>query len=230
MILALVAAVKNINSAAEDKNTKWRDNMNKIIEIPFPIPFYTQGVTEESWETDGFLDFQEGLSWEMRGCGVASLRMVVDAYLQQEGKPLCEGQGAMIHKGVNCQAYKPGVGWIHQGLADMAADYGLVGTTHRGKNASDIVGAIMEGMPCIISVSPRFAGGKPDDEGKIYGKGGHLVVAYGCKIDDEGSPVAFLVHHPSCFLEYNWEAHWFSVEEFEASFSGNYIVFQRGEK
>lgn len=204
--------------------------MNKFIEIPFPIPFYTQRVTEESWEIDGFLNLQEGLSWEMRGCGIASLRMVVDGFLQQEGKPGCKGQGTMIHTGLSREAYKPGIGWIHQGLADMAADYGLVGTTHRGKYALDIVAAITEGMPCMISVSPRFAGGKLDDEGNIYQKGGHLVVAYGCELDGEGKPVAFLVHHPSCFLEYNWAAHWVSIEEFEASFSGNYIAFQKAGK
>lgn len=204
--------------------------MNQIIEIPFAIPFYTQRVTEETWKTDGFLDFEEGLGWEKRGCGIASLRMVIDGFLQQENKLVCEGQGTMIHKGLAKEAYKPGVGWIHQGLADMAAEYGLMGIAHRGKSALDVVSAIMEGMPCIISVSPRFAGGKPDDDGNIYKKGGHLVVAYGCELDEMGEPVAFLVHHPSCFLEYNWEAHWANIEEFETSFSGNYIVFQRGER
>jgi hypothetical protein len=203
--------------------------MNKIIEIPFSIPFYTQRVTEESWETDGFLDLEEGLSWEMRGCGIASLRMVVDGFLQQEGKPSCEKQGAMIHKGLQQEAYKPGVGWIHQGLAKMAEEYGLLGIAHRDKNAQDVVAEISAQKPCIISVTPRFAGGKPDENGNLYSKGGHLVVAYGCEIDDKGNPVAFLVHHPSCFLDCNWPAHRASIEEFEASFSGNYIVFQKAE-
>ncbi|WMI81371.1 hypothetical protein [Anaerotignum sp. MB30-C6] len=204
--------------------------MNKIIEIPFAIPFYTQRVTEESWETDGFFDFREGLCWQMKGCGIASFRMIIDGFLQKEGKPCCERQGTMVHKGLTQGAYKPGVGWIHQGLADMSADYGLVGIAHRGKDAWDMVEAIMEGMPCIISVSPRFAGGKPDEDGNISPKGGHLVVAYGCELDGEGKPVAFLVHHPSCFLENNWAAHWVSMEEFEASFSGNYISFHKAEK
>lgn len=204
--------------------------MNKIIEIPFPIPFYTQRVTEASWEKDGFSDFEEGLSWEMRGCGIASLRMILDAFLQQEGKPACEGQGEMIHKGLLQEAYKPGVGWIHQGLAKMAAEYGLLGIAHREKNAQDIAKEILEGRPCIISISPRFAGGKLDESGNPYGKGGHLVVAFGCEVDGEGKPLAFLVHHPSCFLEYNWPAHWASLAEVEASFSGNYIVFEKAEK
>ncbi|MDD3393965.1 MAG: C39 family peptidase [Anaerotignum sp.] len=204
--------------------------MNKIIKIPFLIPFYTQRVTEESWETDGFLNLEEGLSWEMRGCGIASLRMIVDGFLQQEGKPSCEKQGAMIHKGLLQEAYKPGVGWIHQGLADMAAEYGLLGIANREKNALDIGAEISAGKPCMISVSPRFAGGKPDEDGNPYQKGGHLVVAYGCELDEEGKPVAFLVHHPSCFLDYNWAAYWVSIAEFEASFSGNYIAFQKAEQ
>lgn len=203
--------------------------MNKIIEIPFFIPFYTQRVTEESWKSDGFLDFQEGLSWEMRGCGIASLRMIVDGFLQHMGKPSCERQGEMIHKGLHQEAYKPGVGWIHQGLAKMASEYGIEGIAHRGKSALDVTGELLLGKPCMISITPRFDGGKPDENGISYGKGGHLVVAYGCEMDEEGKPVAFLVHHPSCFLEYNWVAHWVSTEKFEASFSGNYIVFQKAE-
>lgn len=204
--------------------------MNKIVEIPFPIPFYTQMVTEESWNADGFSDLQEGLSWNMRGCGIASLRMVIDGFLQQEGKPACQGQGTMIHKGLAQEAYKPGVGWIHQGLVKMAAEYGLLGTAHREKNTVDIGTEILAGNPCIISVSPRFAGGKPDEDGNLYTKGGHLVVAYGCEFHGDGTPMAFLVHHPSCFLEYNWAAYWVSMEEFEASFSGNYISFQKAEE
>ncbi len=203
--------------------------MNKIIEMPFSIPFYTQRVTEESWKADGFLDFQEGLSWEMRGCGIASLRMIVDGFLQQAGESYCEKQGTMIHKGLKKEAYKQGVGWIHQGLAEMAGEYGLLGVANRGKNAADVAAEIEKGKPCIVSVSPRFAGGKPDENGNPYGKGGHLVVAYGCELDEEGEPVAFLIHHPSCFLEYNWPRHWVSIEDFDASFSGNYIAFQKDE-
>lgn len=205
--------------------------MSKIIKIPFPIPFYTQRVTEESWETDGFLNFQEGLDWEMRGCGIASLRMVLDAFLLREGKTCCEGQGTMIKRGLEKGAYKPNVGWIHQGLAEMSLDYGLAGTAHRGKTVSDLALELSkETFPCIISASPKFAGGKPDHEGNIYQKGGHLVVAYGYKVDPKGKILAFLVHHPSCFAEYNWAGHWVSIEEFEASFSGNYITFQEVKK
>ncbi len=201
--------------------------MNKIIEIPFIIPFYTQRVTEESWKADGFSDLQEGMSWQMRGCGIASLRMIIDGFLQREGKPCCEKQGEMIRKGLSREAYKPGVGWIHQGLAEMAEEYGVSGEAHRGKKAQDVAVALGAGKPCMLSVSPRFAGGKPDDNGVPYGKGGHLVVTYGCELDGAEEPVAFLVHHPSCFLEYNWAAHWIPIEEFHASFSGNYIVFQK---
>ena len=201
--------------------------MNKIIEIPFILPFYTQRVTEESWKADGFLDLQEGLSWQMRGCGIASLRMVIDGFLQRDGMPCCEKQGEMIRKGLLKEAYKPGVGWIHRGLAEMAGEYGLLGVPQREKVAADVTADILSGKPCILSVSPRFAGGKPDGFGNIYGKGGHLVVAYGYEADEEEKATAFLVHHPSCFLEYNWAAHRVNLEEFQASFSGNYIAFQK---
>lgn len=198
-------------------------------EISFPIPFYTQDVTEESWQSDGFESFSEGHDWRMRGCGIASLRMVVDAYLQQENpEATCGGQGDMIHKGVEAQAYKAGVGWIHWGLANMAGAYDLWAEARREKTYLDVAEEISKNHPCIISVSPRFAGGEinPETE-KPLSRGGHLVVAYGVLYDEAGQVTDFLVHHSSCFDGWDKPQWQVGLEAFTASFSGNFICFSK---
>ena len=49
---------------------------------------------------------------------------------------------------------------------------------------------------------------------------------YGCETEG-GKAVAFLLHHPSMYAEYN-VPHWaVAAEEFEPSFSGNYIRFRK---
>lgn len=194
----------------------------KTVKVTFSIPFYTQRVTEESWKTDGFPSFQEGHLWEDRGCGIASLRMVLDGMLKEKTSL---PQGSMIEKGLLMEAYKAGVGWIHQGLAKMAMDDGVFATAYREKTLEDVAQALRENRPCIISVTPRFVGGEEKPEGGTYPKGGHLVVAYGYEAAEDGTLEAFLIHHPSCFLECNWADIRVPIEKLNASFSGNFIAF-----
>ena len=196
--------------------------MRKVV--AFPIPFYTQGVKEDTWEAEGFTDFEDAKSWEQRGCGIASLRMIVDGFCPSQ---TCGHQGVMIYRGVAAEAYKPGVGWIHRGLADMAATYGIRGVAYREKAIADVVGALRKDCPCILSVTPRYEGGKPDADGNIRPKGGHLVVAYGFEENEKGEVEAILTHHPSCFDEYSKAAWWVTAADMEVSFSGNFIMFER---
>lgn len=192
----------------------------KQYRLQMTIPFYTQRMTAENWETEQFSSLAEAEYWTMRSCGIASLRMVLDGF----GKK-AERHGPMIEKGVAAGAYKPGVGWIHWGLAKMAQEYGIYGEACRGKTADDLKRELDCGYPCILSVAPSFQGGKPNPhEGGIYGKGGHLVPCFGYETED-GRLTAFLVHHPSAFAEKNKAAWWVPMTAFLASFGGNYIRF-----
>ena len=81
------------------------------------------------------------------------------------------------------------------------------------------------GHPCMVSVAPLFQGGKPKPDGSgVYGKSGHLVPVLGYETED-GRLTAFLVHHPSAFLEQNKPNWWVPIEDFSASFGGNFIRF-----
>lgn len=99
--------------------------MRKGIQ-PIELPFYTQRMTAENWQAEGFPSLAEAESWSGRGCGIASLRMVLE-----DLGCTCGRQGEMISQGLAAGAYKEGVGWIHGKLAEMAGDYGVFGEAKR---------------------------------------------------------------------------------------------------
>ena len=134
------------------------------------LPFYTQRMTAENWQAEGFPSLAEAESWSGRGCGIASLRMVLEGF-----GCVCGGQGEMISKGLAAGAYKEGVGWIHGKLAEMAGDYGIFGEAKRGKTLADLQRDLEKGFVCIVSVTPYFRFGQQKPDGSFYGKGGHLV-------------------------------------------------------
>ena len=81
-----------------------------------------------------------------------------------------ERHGTMIAKGVAAGAYKEGVGWIHWGLAKLAADYGIYGEALREKTAEDLKQELDAGHPCMVSVAPLFKGASPSRTQRCYGK------------------------------------------------------------
>ena len=184
------------------------------------FPFYTQQMTVENWEMEQFPSFEAADHWTFRSCGIASLRMVLDGF----GRNV-ERHGSMIEKGVAAGAYKDGVGWIHWGLAKMALEYGIYGEALREKTTADLKQELDNGHPCISSIAPFFQGGKPREDGTgVYGKSGHLIPVFGYETED-GELTAFLVHHPSAFKERNKPEWWVPIEDFLASFGGNFIRF-----
>lgn len=83
-----------------------------------------------------------------------------------------------------------------------------------------------KGFVCIVSVTPYFRFGQQKPDGSFYGKGGHLVPVYGCETEG-GKALLFCSTIPSMYAEYN-VPHWaVAAEEFEPSFSGNYIRFRK---
>ena len=48
--------------------------MRKWIQLA-ELPFYTQRMTAENWQAEGFPSLAEAESWSGRGCGIVSLRL-----------------------------------------------------------------------------------------------------------------------------------------------------------
>lgn len=218
MTLALAAAAKNINSAVAETHKKAGVCMKRNIYLA-KLPFYTQRMAADNWQAEGFPSLAEAESWCGRGCGIASLRMVLDGFGCD-----CGRQWAMIEKGLAAGAYREGVGWVHWGLAHMAESYGIFGEAKRDKTVLDLQQDLENGFVCIVSITPNFRYGQKKADGTVYGKGGHLVPVYGYTMQDD-HVTAFLLHHPSMYQEENrpdWEV---PTEVFAPSFSGNYIRF-----
>jgi flavin reductase (DIM6/NTAB) family NADH-FMN oxidoreductase RutF len=194
----------------------------ETVRLPYAVPYYPQRVTEETAARMGFDDPQEGVSWSCRGCGIAALRMAVDALC---GANACPTQGDVIRTGVSMGAYRPGVGWIHQGLVELAGKYGVRAETFRAAAPQQLAAWLREGRLCIVSVSPHFSGGERREDGTVQQKGGHLVALYGYETED-GALRSFLCHHTSCFPEYEWPDCTVPLDRFAASFTGNGIVFE----
>ena len=186
--------------------------------VPYEIPFYTQ--SSAGYLENGFASREEAQEWEDRCCGIVSLKMIAEGILPGSIPTVKE----LIAQGTATGAYIPGKGWIHYKLVELGQALGLAGAAHRGASLAQLASSIEAGHPCIISISPSFTGGTTDENGKLIGKGGHLVVALGT-VRENGSLTALTVHHPSVHPERNrafWEV---PISAVEASFGGNYMEF-----
>ena len=189
--------------------------MCKDILIDLPIPFYTQKVN--NYKEEGFKSEEDAKYWETSGCGIASVRMIIDGFRIKSKKSKCMRQGEMIYLGLEKGAYCD-IGWIHSGLVEIAKEYDVIGITHRNSSIDCIEKDILDNKPCMISASPRF-----DNDGS-QPKGGHLVVALGIRYEEEKLQ-GFIINHPSSKDETSWERKYISLQDFINSFSGNYISF-----
>lgn len=178
-----------------------------------PVPFYSQAVNFEG-EDSGFPDQTAIDQWENNCCGIACARMVIDFYAG-----IKVGYWELLQKGLQIRAYND-IGWIHKGLVDLAAEYGVEGRTHRGKTAGELFQTIRTGNICVVSASVGFRGGlKKRDSDEVFAKGGHLIVGF---VDEQGE---IACHHPSSALEWNKRNWVVPREHWERSFSGAYMEF-----
>ena len=123
----------------------------KQVRLTMDFPFYTQQMTRENWQEEQFLSLEEAEHWTFRSCGIASLRMVLDGFGRN-----AERHWPMIEKGVAAGAYKPGVGWIHWGLAKMALEYGIYGEALRGKTAEELKQELCNLRQSLVRSSQAF--------------------------------------------------------------------------
>lgn len=177
------------------------------------IPFYSQKV---NWagEDSGFPNAEEVEKWQSNCCGIACARMVIDFFTGRR-----VGYWELLQQGLQRKAYND-IGWIHQGLVDLTAQYGVRGRAFRGRDLADLVEAVDRESLCIASVSAGFRGGlKKAGTEEVFGKGGHLVVAF------RNSSGRLSCHHPSSIDEWNKEDWVVSEEAWRRSFSGGFMEF-----
>jgi len=150
----------------------------EIVKVSYLIPFYTQRVDLDDANLQGFKSKQEAEHWQVRGCGIVCIKMIIDGIQIHRDLKFCESYGELVYKGVEMGAYCDR-GWIHKGLVELAKEYYIAGQTFRHSNAHDVLIEIEKDRPCIASVSVGFNGGKINSNGEVIKAGGHLIVVVG---------------------------------------------------
>jgi len=168
-------------------------------------------------EDSGFPNQDEIARWESNCCGIACLRMVIDAVTGQ--KPSCWD---LLQLGLVKKAYIE-AGWIHRGLVEMAKEFGVAGVALRNKSVDELRTSIDQGNLCIVSASAGFRGGLINKAtGLPFPKGGHLIVAFDTTAD------SIVCHHPSSVDEWNKIGWSVPTEKWPDSFTGNFMAFPVG--
>lgn len=184
------------------------------------VPFFSQHPGDDH----DFPNAELAAYWRLRGCGIACLRMVIAG---AAADPVVNSSyWSLVKEGLDRGMYNDR-GWIHQGLVEMAQDYGVAGSSRRRTTIVEVAGDVQSGRLVIASVTLCFRGGQKKPSGGTYEKGGHLVVVNGADVDEKQRVRRLRVHHPSASLHNNWQSRWITVEAFERSFSSTHMAFER---
>ncbi|MEX0930219.1 MAG: C39 family peptidase [Candidatus Paceibacterota bacterium] len=181
------------------------------------VPFHPQIWDLENWQQLGFASKEEARYWQDSSCGVLCLKMALEGLLGEEIGPIA----AVIRRGREIGAYSHKTGWSHQGLAELARQYGVTAQPLEGLRPDDLVKLLDGGVLVIVSIKWAFEPRKTVRERLTFWKkrGGHLALVIG---HDEGR--RFYVHHTSIAPGYNWENKHISLDRFKKGFTGRGII------
>lgn len=176
-----------------------------MMNYSYNVRRVAQHSIEDDWPTTFLIANQGAEYWGERACGIACLSML----LEYHGLPV-PSMMDLLSIGVDSGAYCER-GWIHQGLVNVGAKFGLKGKLHTVENAEQLTDVLLHRGPSIVSVTHKL----PID-GR---KGGHLIVVSAVDVLNQ-TGVTF--RDPS-----GWGANESNValERFFSSFSGRVISF-----
>jgi hypothetical protein len=212
--------------------------MRQILSLPYTVPYTAQIASPElaeaifvhgldprldpRWAESGAITPEEYAYWVERACGVACLKMCVEALggskrslLEWARTGLTRG-GYLIRRDKN--GYEHEVGWVHSVLADMARDEGLEARA-QAAGLEEIPALLAQGYLVIASVSYQAG----DDRLEITHRGGHLMVVTGAELE-EGRVEAFIVSNPSGRRGELQSGARLPIERFDAAYSGRVIL------
>lgn len=215
---------------------------SKIIRPPYAIPYYAQVASPElaeaifvdgfdptrdpRWAESGAATPEEYAYWTDRACGVACLKMGMEA-LNGPLRPLVEWARMGLERGGYLVRYDENgaaheVGWVHSKLAEMAIEAGLQAEA-RAAALNELAGFLKQGL--LVIASESYEAG--DARLPITRKGGHLMVVTGVECGADEAPTAFFVHNPSG-RRAEWQADArLPAERFADGYSGRVILLWR---
>lgn len=212
------------------------------IRLPYTVPYYAQIASPElaesifvhgmdpaqdpRWAESGAETPQEYVYWVERACGVACLKMCVEALggprrsLVDWARLGLERGGYLIRHDAETRTSHE-VGWVHGALAEMAKELGLMAEA-KPAGLEEIPRYLRQGHMVIASVSYEAG----DDRLSITKQGGHLMVVIGADCLD-GRLEAFYVNNPSGRRAELQAGARLPLERFAAAYSGRVIVIGR---
>jgi hypothetical protein len=164
-----------------------------------------QRIDPAEWDAHGGSELGDSAEWSDRACGMAALRMILLAYLG-DAPSLTE----LIKTGVR-EGALTGRGWLHAGIARLAAGFGIPAAAEAV--AADDLPVRLAAAPVIISVTEKFP-----ENGR---KGGHLVVARGTARSAHGGH-DILFRDPSAWGQDHGQV---PLARLSASYTGRCITF-----
>ncbi len=207
------------------------------VQVPYIVPFtaqvaspeLTQAIfgdhqpaeTDPRWAETGATSPQEYAYWTDRACGIACVKMVVEAFGGPK-RPLMEWiQAGLAINGYLVQTTPEGAqeerGWIHRSLAQLIEQAGYQAQA-QAATLQDIVAQIRLGNLVIASVSYEIGTPKP-----VTRKGGHLVVVLGAVLEDN-QLTHVIINNPSGRTQILQQAAEIPIDRFSAGYTGRIIV------
>jgi hypothetical protein len=217
--------------------------MSETIRLPYRFPYYAQiaspelaeeifvrgmdPVLDPRWAESGAETPAEYAYWVERACGVACLKMCVEA-LGGPVRPLLDWAragvrrgGYLVRQGSDGETHE--VGWVHSALVEMARAEGLA--ARACPSAPEEIPAFLRAGQVVIASVSYEAG---DDRVAITHRGGHLMVVTGAEIED-GRPLAFFVQNPSGRRAELQAGARLEMERFAPAYSGRVILISPPE-
>lgn len=210
---------------------------HRTLLAPYPVPYHAQIASPElataifvegrdpaldpRWRESGARDPQEYAYWSDRACGVACVKMCVEA-LGGSIRPLIDWARRGDDLGGYLREQRPDGslkerGWLHQTLAELIEGEGFKAQV-QALELEGFAAVIASGGILIASVSHEIGTSAP-----VTRRGGHLVVVFGVELD--GSQVgALILHNPSGRTRDLQAAARIAAPRFAAGYSGRVIT------
>ncbi len=212
------------------------------IRLPFRVPYYAQvaspdwisrffddGVDPEQdprWAESGAETSLEYAYWASRACGMACVKMVIEAFggpsrsLMDWVRLGVKKNGYRIKTGSDGAARE--LGWSHETLKAMLDDCGLSAVCRKA-TIGELITSLLQNRLAIASVSYELGTHKP-----VTLCAGHLVVVTGADCQDE-TAVSIRIHNPSGRTRALREEAAIPAQRFAQAFSGRVILCSKPE-
>ncbi len=177
------------------------------------------------WSEFGAASRGEYAFWSKRACGIACLKMTVEALGGPEYSLMEWIEKALLINGFIFPQIKTitrHTGWIHQALASLANMHGLKAGCSSSSDLKDICRRIDREQVVVASVSCELG-----ERGPIAKNIGHFVLLHGYSLSKDRIE-ALLIHNPSGRYHELRESAWIPASRFASGFSNRIIFFEAG--